>query len=65
MKGIYYLTDEENKKRFVQIDLTIYGELWEDFMDALVASAHQGEETLDLDDFVKELKSEGLLDEDI
>lgn len=65
MKGIYYLTDEENKKQFVQIDLSIYGELWEDFMDALVASAHKDEETLDLDDFMKELKSEGLLDEDV
>lgn len=65
MKGVYYLTDEENKKQFVQIDLSLYGELWEDFMDALMASAHQGEETVDLDDFVKELKAEGLLHEEV
>lgn len=37
MKGIYYVTDEENQQRFVQIDWSLYGELWEDFMDVLVA----------------------------
>ncbi|HMN89340.1 MAG TPA: hypothetical protein PKD70_06635 [Saprospiraceae bacterium] len=51
---------QKNKKRFVQIDLSIYGEVWEDFMDVLLASAHQHEETIDLDDFIEELKSNEL-----
>ena len=48
MDGIFYLSDEKNKKRYVQIDLEKYGQLWEDFYDAvLVASrAKEPRETL-------------------
>ena len=37
MEGILYLTDDQNKKKYVQIDLDKYGEIWEDFYDDLKA----------------------------
>ena len=61
MDGIFYLSDDKNKKRFVQIDLEKYGEIWEDFYDLIVANAREKEPTVSLEDFEKELKEEGLL----
>ena len=60
MEGIFYLTDEENKKKFVQIDLEKYGEIWEDFYDGLMAELAKDDETIDFEDFKKELANEGL-----
>lgn len=37
MKGINFLTNDQDQKVAVQIDLEKYGELWEDFYDVLVA----------------------------
>ncbi len=42
MQGIRILTDE-NGHKFVEIDLQIYGELWEDLFDALVIRERAGE----------------------
>lgn len=39
MKGIQYIIDGKNKRRAVVIDLKQHGELWEDFMDVLVAQS--------------------------
>ena len=61
MDGIFYLSDDQNKKRYVQIDLEKYGQLWEDFYDLIVANAREKEPTISLEDFKKELKEEGLL----
>ena len=49
MKGIQYLVDESGNKTAVQLDLTLYGEIWEDFYDSLVAEKRKDEprETLD------------------
>lgn len=63
MEGILYVTDENNKKRFVQIDLEKYGEIWEDFYDGLLAEMSKGEESISLEQLGEELKAEGLLDE--
>lgn len=67
MKGIQFLVDENNKKTAVQIDLDIYGELWEDFYDALLLEnrTKPSEDTISLDDFVTELVEEGVLEERI
>ena len=36
MEGIHFVTDDKGHKVAVQIDLEKYGELWEDFYDALL-----------------------------
>ncbi len=59
MDGIRYVIDDHEKKRFVQIDLDIHGELWEDFLDILVAESRQHEETLSFDQVKDELKKYG------
>lgn len=64
MKGISYVTDDNNKKIAVQIDinvLTEYEEWIEDLMDGLIAESRKGEETTSLDDVVAELKAQGRL----
>ena len=65
MKGINFLTNDQDQKVAVQIDLEKYGELWEDFYDGLVAEIRKDEESVPLDDVIKELKEEGKLDEDV
>ncbi len=64
MKGIQFLVDENNEKVAVQIDLNIYGELWEDIYDAILAEQSKGEETISFDDYISELKEDGVLNED-
>ncbi|MFN3800623.1 hypothetical protein [Belliella pelovolcani] len=65
MKGISYLTDEKNRKVAVQIDLKLYGKLWEDFYDNMIAEERKEEEKIPLKDLIKVLKKEGKLDESI
>jgi hypothetical protein len=61
MDGILYLIDDKNKKRYVQIDLEKYGEIWEDFYDLIIANSRENEPTITLEELEKELKEEGLL----
>jgi len=65
MKGINFLTNDQDEKVAVQIDLEQYGELWEDFYDVLVAESRKEEESVPLDDVIKELKEDDKLDEDV
>ena len=65
MKGINFLTNDQDQKVAVQIDLEKYGELWEDFYDVLVAESRKDEESIPLDKAIKELKEDGKLDEDV
>lgn len=63
MEGILYLTDDQNKRRFVQIDLDKYGgEYLQDFIDGLVAESRRSEESIPLDEALKQLKAAGKLD---
>lgn len=62
MKGVTFITDETHKKRFVQIDLDKYGEIWEDFYDVLIAESRKDEPSKPLDEVLKELEKEGKLD---
>ena len=50
MDGIYFLEDETGNKRFVQIDLALYADLWEDFYDALVVAQRKDEESVPFSD---------------
>lgn len=64
MDGILYLTDDDNKKRFIQIDIEKFGEeLIADLIDGLVAASRKDEESIPFDEVVKELKEAGKLDE--
>jgi hypothetical protein len=56
MNGIYFLEDESGKKRFVQIDLTIHAELWEDLYDALIVAERKNEETIPFSEVLENLK---------
>jgi hypothetical protein len=62
MEGILYLTDEHNKRRFVQIDLDKFPTVIQDILDSLEIEARQGEESYPLEEVVSELKREGNLD---
>ncbi|MCO6477259.1 MAG: hypothetical protein J5I94_11590 [Phaeodactylibacter sp.] len=63
LKGIHYLMDSDNNKIAVQIDLNMYGELWQEFLDRLLIEFRKDEDSDSFDDFLKELKEEGLIDE--
>ncbi|MDR1023485.1 MAG: hypothetical protein LBL94_09495 [Prevotellaceae bacterium] len=54
--GIEYTKDVTGKKRYVQIDLDMYGEnqLIEDFLDGLEAMKLKGEPTIPLREFINE-----------
>lgn len=61
MKGIHYVTDDQNRKIAAQIDLKKYGELWEDFLDVIESEARKGEETITMEELKSELKTAGKL----
>ena len=46
MKGIQFLVDEHGNKKSVLIDLELWGELWEDIYDNMVAHSALGEPTI-------------------
>ncbi|MDR2809662.1 MAG: hypothetical protein LBB84_03780 [Tannerellaceae bacterium] len=54
--GIKYTKDKTGRKRYVRIDLDMYGEnpLIEDFLDLLDIEASRGEPTIPLREFIKE-----------
>jgi hypothetical protein len=43
MDGIIYLEDNNTKKKYVQIDLEKYGDLWPDFLDIIIANARKND----------------------
>ena len=63
MEGITYLIDEDNRKKFVQIDLEKYGDLVEDLLEILTAKARKNDLTRPFDEVVKEMKKDDLIDE--
>jgi hypothetical protein len=61
MEGIRYVTDDQNRRVAVQIDLEKYGEIWEDIEDILIAEARKHEENISWEDVKKQLRQEGKL----
>jgi hypothetical protein len=43
MKGVQFVVDEDGKQKAVLIDLTVHGEMWEDFYDAVIAKQRESE----------------------
>ena len=53
MDGIHFIKDENGQARFVQIDLSIHEELWEDFYDLLVAEQRKDEESIPFEQVIE------------
>ena len=58
MKGIQFVIDDTGKKKAVLIDLSEWGEVWEDIYDMLVAKSRKNEPTIDWEDLKSELAQE-------
>ncbi|MCW3074352.1 MAG: hypothetical protein JWP69_1421 [Flaviaesturariibacter sp.] len=62
MKGVNYVTDANNRKVAVQIDLKLlenYNEEMEDLIDGIIAESRKEEERKPLDEVIKRLKKSG------
>jgi hypothetical protein len=58
MKGIQFVIDDKGKKKAVLIDLSEWGELWEDIHDVLVSHSRKHEPTVDWEDLKAEMGQE-------
>lgn len=59
MEGIQFVTDDKGRKTAVLIDLKKYGELWEDFYDALIAKQRADEPRESLEVVREKLRRQG------
>lgn len=50
MEGILYLTDDQKKKRFVQIDIDKYGPIVEHILDRLTIESRKNEEAFSIEE---------------
>ncbi len=57
MKGIQFLVNDSGEKQAVLIDLTEWGDLWEDFYDLAVARSRQEEEEVSWEDLKQEIEA--------
>lgn len=62
LEGIQFVTDTTGKQTAVLLDLTIYGELWEDIYDVLLARERENEPRESLEDVKQMLIADGKLD---
>ena len=58
MKGIQFVVDDTGKKKAVLIDLSEWGEIWEDIYDVLVSQSRRDEPTISWDDLKAEMEEE-------
>ncbi len=65
MKGINYVVDADGNKTAVQIDLHLYGELWQDFYDLLLIESAKDEESDSLEAYLEKLEKKEQLDEQV
>jgi hypothetical protein len=61
MEAIHFLTDDQNNRIAVQIDLRKHGALWEDFYDAFIAEQRKDDEKIVLEQLIDDLKKSGKL----
>ena len=62
MKGVSYVTDENNKKVAVQINLKVleqFNEEIEDLLDGIIAESKKDEERVPLKNVIATLKKKG------
>ncbi len=58
MKGIQFVTDDSGRKKAVLIDLSEWGELWEDVYDVLVSQSRRNEPTVPWEELKAEMKKQ-------
>ena len=56
MEGVQFLVNEEGEKTSVLIDLTEWGDLWEDFYDLMVSRSRQDESEISWDELKAEIE---------
>ncbi len=61
LEGIQFVTNSAGEKTAVLIDLRQYGDLWEDFYDALIARQRVDEPREPLESVRQVLKQQGKL----
>ena len=61
LEGIQFVTNAEGERTAVLIDLKRYGELWEDFYDALIAHQRVDEPRESLESVREALEKKGKL----
>jgi hypothetical protein len=61
MEGIQFVTDDQDQKVAVLIDLRKYGELWEDIYDSLTARQRANEPRETLASVERRLRKQGKL----
>ena len=59
MEGIRFVTDERGHRTAVQIDLNLYGELWEDIYDTILARMRKNEPRETLESVKERLLKDG------
>ena len=64
MKGIQYVVDDKGAKKAVLIDLTIWGDAWEDIYDALISESREDEPTIPWTQLKAEMKTAELVEDD-
>ena len=60
MEGITYIKDPNTNKNYVQIDLEKHGELWQDFMDIIIAQSRKNEKKIPLSEVKRQLSNNEL-----
>ncbi len=58
MKGIQFVVDDTGEKKAVIIDLSEWGEVWEDIYDVLVSLSRKDESTVSWKELKAEMESE-------
>jgi PHD/YefM family antitoxin component YafN of YafNO toxin-antitoxin module len=59
--GVQYITDEKGKKKGVIMNISDYQSLMEDIEDLAACAERRNEGTIAHEDFLKQLKEDGLL----
>jgi hypothetical protein len=55
MEGIQFLVNEKGEKTSVLIDLSEWGDLWEDFHDIMISRSRQDESEISWDELKTEI----------
>ena len=56
MKGVQFVVDEQGNRNAVLIDLSQWGELWEDIYDVMVSQARGGEPQVSWEELKAEME---------
>jgi len=62
MEGILYVTDEHNKRKYIQIDIEKHGQIVEDILDSITINTRKNEESYPVEEVLRELKEKGNLE---